>query len=304
MKKSLLTLLFVGLMLVSSMAYAEGDVTISIPFNDKGCIPLDTTFVMQVSFDNSNTLTTGVSIPFSIYDGNTPTNAVSISHIADGSAISAQFPFGVSLNDQSIFTYNGWGGFWTLINMFYGNNWDATLPDTINFTGLAIPPAGWPASSGMTMYFGFNLQVHDAINQFCIDSIDHEDDTYDWLLDVPFSFGGPYCFCTGDAGTAVNYDNNSVLPKEFELYQNYPNPFNMSTTIEFAVPYKSDVNITIFNVLGQRVQSFDYENMEAGYHSAVWNGTSDNGSEVASGLYFYKIEADNFQNTKKLMLLK
>jgi hypothetical protein len=90
-----------------------------------------------------------------------------------------------------------------------------------------------------------------------------------------------------------------ALPTVFALNQNYPNPFNPSTKISFDLPKASNVKLSIFNVLGQEVTVLVNEKMEAGSHQIEWDA-----SARASGLYFYRISADNFTETKKMMMLK
>lgn len=94
------------------------------------------------------------------------------------------------------------------------------------------------------------------------------------------------------------------LPTEFALDQNYPNPFNPSTEINFALPVPSQVRVDVFNVLGQRVTTLVDGQMPAGNHSVTWYGNDNDGSQVSSGVYFYRITAENFASTKKMMLLK
>lgn len=94
------------------------------------------------------------------------------------------------------------------------------------------------------------------------------------------------------------------LPDEFALEQNYPNPFNPTTEIQFSLPVASRVNLTVFNLLGQQVKSVVNGNMEAGVHTVTWNGTNSSGNQVSSGIYFYRIEAGDFNLTRKMMLLK
>ena len=100
---------------------------------------------------------------------------------------------------------------------------------------------------------------------------------------------------------AVETEN---LPTSYALSQNYPNPFNPNTEIKFDIPVRSHVTLTVFNVLGQRVATLVDKEMPPGSYVADWNSTSDNGKEVTSGVYFYKLEADNFIETKKMLLLK
>jgi hypothetical protein len=94
------------------------------------------------------------------------------------------------------------------------------------------------------------------------------------------------------------------LPTEFKLYQNAPNPFNPSTGINYDLPKASHVKLDIYNVLGQNVTTLVDSYQEAGAQSVIWDGTDKYGSSVASGMYFYRIEADDFQATKKMMMLK
>ena len=95
-----------------------------------------------------------------------------------------------------------------------------------------------------------------------------------------------------------------VLPTTFDVAQNYPNPFNPTTTISYQVPEATDVRLVIYNVLGQRVRTLVNDRMEPGYHSVVWDGLSEDGRTVASGIYIYRFEASEFTKTLKLMLLK
>lgn len=94
------------------------------------------------------------------------------------------------------------------------------------------------------------------------------------------------------------------LPKEFALDQNYPNPFNPTTNISFALPSNSKVRLVVYNVLGQTVQTLVDGEMPAGIHTITWNGKNSEGQQVSSGIYFYRINADNFSSTKKMMMLK
>jgi methionine-rich copper-binding protein CopC len=94
------------------------------------------------------------------------------------------------------------------------------------------------------------------------------------------------------------------LPTEYALDQNYPNPFNPTTEIGLALPVTTEVELSVFNVLGQKVTTLVQGEMTAGYHTITWNGTNSDGSSVASGIYFYRIVTDQFTTSKKMMLLK
>ncbi|MCH7947914.1 MAG: T9SS type A sorting domain-containing protein [candidate division Zixibacteria bacterium] len=117
-------------------------------------------------------------------------------------------------------------------------------------------------------------------------------------------WGGPIII----SGTAVDESITDILPTSFKLDQNYPNPFNPSTSIWFDLPARAKVTLTVFNLLGQEVSTLVDEDLPAGRHLSIWDGHSDNGVSVASGIYFYKLIAESgdnqFVETKKMMLLK
>jgi hypothetical protein len=102
------------------------------------------------------------------------------------------------------------------------------------------------------------------------------------------------------------------LPKEFNLHQNYPNPFNPTTTIRYAIPRTSRVTIEIFNIMGQRVATLAFKQQEQGEYQVLWNGRNSEGTQVASGLYFCRMQArsnvqgntDNRTFMKKLLLIR
>jgi len=95
-----------------------------------------------------------------------------------------------------------------------------------------------------------------------------------------------------------------VTPTEYALHDNYPNPFNPTTTLRFDLPEVSDITLTIYNMLGQKVKTFDYQNTSAGYHSVKWNATNDYGEQVGAGVYLYQLQTKDFVKTRKMVLLK
>ena len=99
-------------------------------------------------------------------------------------------------------------------------------------------------------------------------------------------------------------DDDAVIPKSFELAQNYPNPFNPTTIIKYYVETKGHVQLTIYNILGQEVKTLVDSDMGIGWQETFWDGTNQNGSEVASGVYFYRMTACDFVDSKKMLLMK
>jgi len=97
----------------------------------------------------------------------------------------------------------------------------------------------------------------------------------------------------------------SQLPSDFRLYQNYPNPFNPNTSICYQLPQQSEVTIEIFNILGQRVITLQQNEIkEAGYYQIPWDGTSDTGEKVASGIYILQLRTNNYHQSIKMMIQK
>lgn len=98
---------------------------------------------------------------------------------------------------------------------------------------------------------------------------------------------------------AYRLHNEEILPEDFVLDQNHPNPFNPITEINFVLPAASNVSLDIYNIMGQKVATMADGFLEAGEHSVTWDG-----SDVASGVYFYRLKAGEFIETRKMILLK
>ena len=94
------------------------------------------------------------------------------------------------------------------------------------------------------------------------------------------------------------------LPTDFQLGQNYPNPFNPSTVIEFALPRTRQVELSVFNLLGQRVTTLVDEELSPGAYRVTWDGRDLYGNEAASGVYFYRLRTEDWVETRKMTLLK
>ncbi len=93
-------------------------------------------------------------------------------------------------------------------------------------------------------------------------------------------------------------------PIKVQLHRNYPNPFNPTTTISFSLPKEENIEIIIFNIKGQKVKTLFKGNIEAGKHTAVWNGKDANEKPVSSGVYFYKLKAGKKELIRKMLMLK
>ena len=106
---------------------------------------------------------------------------------------------------------------------------------------------------------------------------------------------------TGTAG--VNSDE-SLIPKEFALYDNYPNPFNPTTQIAVDLPEAATTEITVWNIMGQRVATLYRGDLNAGHHTLNFDGRDSNGKQLTSGMYLYRVAAGKYNATKKMTLMK
>jgi len=96
----------------------------------------------------------------------------------------------------------------------------------------------------------------------------------------------------------------STIPKEFALQQNYPNPFNPSTVINYQIPTNSHVTLKVYDVLGKAVATLVNETKEAGNYSVHFSASGGDATKLASGIYFYRLDAGRFSSIKKMTLLK
>jgi len=103
---------------------------------------------------------------------------------------------------------------------------------------------------------------------------------------------------------SINLFDLPELPTEFDLSQNYPNPFNPETTIKYQLPESNNVILNIYNLRGQLVKTLINENQDVGYYNITWNGTDNHNREIASGIYFYRLSAGDYVETKKMLMLK
>ena len=97
----------------------------------------------------------------------------------------------------------------------------------------------------------------------------------------------------------IIFSNDHLLPLDYELRQNYPNPFNASTTIEYGLPNSSRVTIGVYDIMGRKVTTLINSEQPAGYHQVAWNA-----KDQSSGTYFYRIQAGEYAETRKMVLLR
>jgi len=124
---------------------------------------------------------------------------------------------------------------------------------------------------------------------------------YEALIDCPDGAGKE---SIGGMIESLLDRRQASLPTTAELYQNYPNPFNPQTVIRFFLPRSGRVNLSVYNIVGRKVSTLVDGRVSEGYTEVVWNGVDQSGRPVASGIYFYRIESENMNLTRRMMLLK
>jgi hypothetical protein len=170
---------------------------------------------------------------------------------------------------------------------------------TINHTGVEL---GVPTVNGMNLGYSDNGDVMTVL-VYGDKNVSFAPGT-NVLFTVPVLTEGTISFgevsVSDNRGALLNgrVSYEAALPTEFAVSQNYPNPFNAQTSFRLNVPVESDLTVNIYNVAGQLVKAMDMH-LIAGVHSVVWDA-----SDVASGVYFYKVTADDFTKTMKMTLLK
>jgi flagellar hook assembly protein FlgD len=91
---------------------------------------------------------------------------------------------------------------------------------------------------------------------------------------------------------------------KYILKDNYPNPFNPTTTLHYDLPEDALVNITIYDMQGRHIKTLINQTQDAGYRSVIWDATNDHGKPESAGIYLYQIQAGEYMQTKKMVLLK
>ena len=129
---------------------------------------------------------------------------------------------------------------------------------------------------------------------------------YFWRTNASNGMGtGPWSVKWFFTTTPVNVSlTGSEIPGEFKLYANYPNPFNPATKIKFDIPEKSFVKLTVYDALGREINTLVNNELSPGSYVADWPAPTGNGAGYTSGVYFYRLEAGNYVETKKMLMIK
>lgn len=247
----------------------------SVPANDTGVSAVDSLIVVD-------TFLFSATLPPAVQFGSTYRRSVLDGAYRDAIDLDwgyNGFNFGLLTFSGTVFPANTQQKIGDLYLKFVDMTSDSLTPDefTINIDSMFFPPAGTfkfsPVTGGGSGYppivVGCEVNVTNSIS-------DADDDN----------------------------PSEEILPQQFQLAQNYPNPFNPTTTIKYYVASKGIVNLSVYNILGQRVKTLVDGQMDIGWQEAQWNGKDENGNSVASGIYFYKMSAGDYVDSKKMLLMK
>ena len=129
----------------------------------------------------------------------------------------------------------------------------------------------------------------------------NQGDTLTFIYQNPISHEDTFVFTPE---TILSSGSDDILPESYSLSQNYPNPFNPVTNIKYSLPKNTMASVIIYNVLGQEVVKLIDKEMTRGNHIVQWDGKNNNGQLVGTGLYYYKLETNDYVKTRKMVLLK
>ena len=145
--------------------------------------------------------------------------------------------------------------------------------------------------------------VFTTTDSFYVDQAMEDIGAYEyWITAVDLS--GLESESSGIVSAVLSSEDEVGMPTEFALKQNYPNPFNPSTQIQYALPSETRVVISIYDITGRKVRTLVNEVQSAGYRTVMWNATNDIGRAVSAGMYIYSIQAEDFIQNRKMVLMK
>ena len=204
------------------------------------------------------------------------------------------------------------------IDSFYVHVWDANGNDVVTpiiaYQDTSNPNLSWTVVDlrpyeiyifpGTDLYVGYTTMPGDSVPAI--------------LFDSPASFYHSYLLQSGTwqlinsdlfirvltEKTTEVHEGLTTLPKVFMLGPNYPNPFRGQTVIKYALPKDAHVTLEIYDITGRKVKTLVNSFEKAGWKTAIWNGTNERGEKVKSGIYFYRMKADKFLKTRKMVFVK
>jgi ligand-binding sensor domain-containing protein len=255
-------------------------------------------YIFSIATDNSNNKWIGTDGGLGKFNGTTWTV-----YNSSNSGLPYNYVTSITIDSSN----NKWIGTYAGLTKFDGTNWtvynssNSGLPDNY-IQPIAIDGSGnkWIGTyAGLTKFDGTNWTTYTTSNSGLpsnyVISIATDSSGKKWIG----TDGGGLAVYKEGGVTSVKEITNKNTPETFALFQNYPNPFNPSTNISFNLPAKSFVSLKVYDLLGREVAALAAQTMSAGTHALQWNA-----GKMPSGVYFYRLKAGTFTQTKKLVLLK
>jgi hypothetical protein len=267
-------------------------------FTPAGQIKEESNSVFDVAVSNDGNIfiaQTGNGLKAYTYDGASFTNTANIDEGGSAEAVAIGPDGTVYLANHSMglmaYEYTD-TSFIPLGNVYVGGYATDVSVDTTGYIFSASGGGGLQAYTFADSTFTLVAEIDEFVH-------------VSGVTDVPK--GIVFAACGGEGMYAFDFsgivvgmeDNFKSTPKNFTLFQNYPNPFNPTTTIEYDLPKASQVKIEIYNLLGKKIKTILDENKDAGNHKFVFNSNN-----LASGVYFFRIQAGKYSNSKKMILLR
>lgn len=286
-------------------------------------LPLGSTFA-RLSVDSAS----GLNAEGLLEDGATVTIWVHMTHDYAGVDVIASIDNGFWVYDRPDGSLS-WGDLHTAKNPAYV--WDMSVGCLfdggffLNIYGDTVGFGGWQLVMGTGLPYGWDDWAYQIIvgpitvnvgpeeeAELWIDSCFYPPSNHwEWTVSLMGSFKpvweGPYHWSTTDSPhgtTDIEDREGSSLPTEFALQQNYPNPFNPNTRIRCEIPRSSHVSLVVYNALGQKIRTLVNETRGPGRFVVEWDGRNDQGEAVSSGVYLYRLQAGDYSQTRKAILMK
>ncbi|HIF27549.1 MAG TPA: T9SS type A sorting domain-containing protein [Candidatus Marinimicrobia bacterium] len=192
--------------------------------------------------------------------------------------------------------------------------WVIAAPNLQAYSQDSTIILAWTAIEEDLLYYQLdratNAMFTENVDQTYVTTNTHTDDDIDTDIEYFYRVSGYVGYWTDYSNTvsviieSLDLDEDSAMHLDYKIHQNYPNPFNPVTTLHYDLPEDALVNITIYDVMGRIVNNLVSSQQNAGYKSIQWNADNNAGQPISAGLYLYTIQAGEFRQTKKMVLLK
>jgi hypothetical protein len=274
---------------------------------EAGKIPPDSNFSLDFWFANDNALGANTN-GFLMWSP----DGVTWSYRTDAAWFGSD-PLSRGVTDKHVSISGRWDGAYDgtitpilVPNPLLGGS-SGTDADSMMVGGVAVFAPGLPAGP-LANLVQLNMTMGPNMGTWCVDTVTQFPPAGTWIFSLldgsstEPAFAGTFCWDVA-VPSAVGSDEPNV-PAQYGLDQNYPNPFNPTTRIAFGVAKRGNVSIVVYNVLGQQITNLVDKVYEPGNYEVEWNGTDASGNQVSTGIYFYRMEVNDFVKTRSMLMIK